>query len=58
MSADALSHVTSKLNTEIVKSILDGVAMGITERPDAHDLAVAKADEEICKPFQETAILA
>ena len=32
--------------------------MGTTERADAHDLAVAKADEEIHKPFQETAILA
>ena len=28
VAADALSHVTSKLNAETVKSILDGVALG------------------------------
>ena len=32
--------------------------MGTIERGDAHDLAVAQADEEIHKPFQETVILA
>ena len=32
--------------------------MGSTEMADAHDLAVAKANEEIYKPFQETVILA
>ena len=41
-----------------MKSILNGVTMGSTERADAHDLVVAKASEEICKPFQETVILA
>ena len=57
-TTDALTHVTSKLNTETMKSILDGVTVGTTERADAHDPAVAKADEEIHEPFQETAILA
>ena len=32
--------------------------MGTMERVDAHDPVVAKADEEIHKPVQETAILA
>ena len=32
--------------------------MGTTKRADAHDPAVAKTDEEIHKPGQETAILA
>ena len=56
--ADALRHVTSKLNAETMKSILDGVTMGTTDRADAHDPAVAKDDEKIYKPFQETVILA
>ena len=58
VATDALGHVTSKLNAETVKSILDGVTVGTTERADAHDLAVAEADKNIHKPFQETAILA
>ena len=58
VATDALSHVTSKLNAETMKSILDGVTVGTTKRADAHDPAVAEADKEIHKPFQETAILA
>ena len=58
VAADALSPVTLKLNVETMKSILDGVAMGTTERVDAHDLVVAKTDKEIHQPLQETAILA
>ena len=57
-AANALSHVTLKLNAETGKSILDGVTVGTMERADAHDLAVAQADEEIHKLSQETAILA
>ena len=41
--ADALSHVVSKLDAEIVKSILDGVTIGTIGRADAHDLVVAEA---------------
>ena len=44
-AADALSHATSKLNAKTMKSILDRVTMGTTKRADAHDLVVAKADE-------------
>ena len=55
---DALNQVTSKLDAETLKSILDGITMGMTERADAQDLAVAKANEEIHKPVQKTAILA
>ena len=57
-ATNALSQVTWKLNTETMMSILYGVTMGTTERPDAHDPAVAKADEEMHKPVQETVILA
>ena len=41
-----------------LKPILDGVTVGMMERADTHDLAVAKADKETHKPIQETAILA
>ena len=58
VAADALSHVTSKLSRETVKSILDGVAVGTTKRADAHDLSVPETDKEIHMPFQETMILA
>ena len=41
-----------------MKSILDGVTLGMTKRADAQDTAVPKADEDIHKPVQETAVLA
>ena len=51
-AADALSQVKLKLDTEIMKSILDGVTMGTTNRTDTQNPAVAKADEDIHKPVQ------
>ena len=57
MAIDTLSWVTSKLNTEIMKSILDGVTVGMTKRTDDQDPVVAKTDEDIHKPVQETAVL-
>ena len=57
-AADALSQVTSRLDVETVKSTLDGVTVGTTERADANDPAVTKADEKINKPIQETVISA
>ena len=53
-----LSWVTLKLDAETMKSILDGVTMGMMERADAQDLTVAKAGEEIHKQFHETVNLA
>ena len=53
VAADALSQVTSKLDTETMKSILDGVTVGIMERADAQDLGLAKANEEIYKPVRK-----
>ena len=53
----ALSQVTSKLNPETMKSIMDGVTVGTTKKADAHDPVMAKADEEIPKLVQETVIL-
>ena len=58
MAVDTLSWVTSKLDAETVKSILDRVTVGTTERVDAHDPVVAEADEEIHKQVWETAVLA
>ena len=45
--ADALSQVTSKLDAETVKSILDGLTMGTIGRADALDPVVVEADEKI-----------
>ena len=57
VATDALSQVKSKLDAEIMKSILDGVTMGMTNRADAQDPVVTKADEDIHKPVQETVAL-
>ena len=54
--ADALNHVTSKLEAEVVKSILDGVTTGTIGRADTHDPTVAEANERIHKRVEETAI--
>ena len=48
VATDALSWVTLKPDTETVKSILDGVTVGMMERPDTQYPVVAKGDEEIC----------
>ena len=58
VAADALSWVTSQLDAETMKSFLDGVAVGTTERADAQDLVVDEADGGIHKQVQETAVLA
>ena len=43
--ADALIHVTSKLNAEAVRSILDTVTIETAGRADTHGLMVAEANE-------------
>ena len=53
-AADALSQITLKLDTETVKSILNGVMVGTIGRADAHDQAVA--EEEIHKQPLETKV--
>ena len=57
-ATNALSHVASKLDAVTVRSILDGVTVGMTKRADVHHLAVADADEEIHEQVQEIVILA
>ena len=56
--ADTLSHVMSKLNAETVRSILDGVTIETTGRPDAHEPVVAEADEGIHQQVKETSVQA
>ena len=58
VAADTLIQVTSKLDAGIMKSILNGVTTAITDRADTQDPVVAKVDEDIHKPVQETAVLA
>ena len=57
MAIDALNWAPWKLDAESMKSILDGITVGMMERADIQDLVVAEADEEIHKPAQEMAIL-
>ena len=54
--ADALSCVASKLNTEAVKSILDGVTVGTVGRADVYNPAETKAGERIHKQVEETVV--
>ena len=56
--ADALSCVTSKLNAETVKLILDGFTLGTTGRADSHDPMVVDANERIHKQVKETTVQA
>ena len=58
VAANALSGVTSKLDEDKMKSILDRVAMGTTGRTKAQDPVVVEADEEIHKHIWETAVQA
>ena len=46
-ATDALSYVTSKLDAVTVKSILEGVTVGMTKRVDVHHPVGADANEDI-----------
>ena len=52
MVADILSSVTTRLDPETVKSIIDGVAVGMVHWAEVHDLAMKEGDQcleqEIC----------
>ena len=47
-----------RMDVEAVKSILDGVTMGLTGRADAHDPLVAETDKKIHKQVKEAAVQA
>ena len=55
-NTDVLSQIQLKLIAEAVKSILDGVTIGTTERADPDDPMVAEADERIHKQVEETVV--
>ena len=57
-TADALNQVTLMLDTETMKSILDGITFETIGWADAHDPVVAEANEEIHKQVWETAVQA
>ena len=57
-ATNALSQITSKLDVETVKSILDRVTMELIGRADIHDLVVVVTDEEVHKQVWETAVQA
>ena len=42
--ADALSQITTHLNWEVVRSILDGVTLGATHRVECYDPTVVEGD--------------
>ena len=47
MVADILSQITTRLDLETVKSILDGVTLGIAHQFKVHDLAVVEGDQHL-----------
>ena len=50
--ADVLSWITTHLNPEAVRSILDGVTLGAAHRVEGYDPAVVESDcgmeKEVC----------
>ena len=57
-AADALSQITSKLDAETMKSILNRITMETIGRVDADEQVVVEADEELHKQVWETAVQA
>ena len=41
---DVLSQITTHLNPDIVKSVLDGITLGATQRAECHDPTVVEGD--------------
>ena len=50
--ADALSWVTTCLGLEAVQAILDGAAMGASQRAEGEDPAIIKADQQMEREVQ------
>ena len=44
--ADALSQITTHLGLEAMKSVLDGVTLGATQRAKGDDPAMVEGDQE------------
>ena len=53
--ADAVSQVTTQLDPDTVRSILDGVTLGTACQPEVHDPAIVEGD---CHLEQEVFVAA
>ena len=53
--ADVLSQITTHLNLAMVKSILDGIILGVTHRMESHDPTVVEGDHGVEKEVCVTA---
>ena len=49
--ADVLSQITTHLNPEAVRSILDGVTLGVTHRVEGYDPVVVEGDHGMEKRY-------
>ena len=52
---DVLSQITTCLDPDMVRSILDGVTLGATHRAESHDPAVVEGDHDVEKEVHVTA---
>ena len=50
--ADVLSWITTHLNPDMVKLVLDGITLGATQRAECHEPTVVEGDhgmeKEVC----------
>ena len=53
--ADVLNRITTHLNQEVMRSILDGVTLGATHRAEGYDPAVVEGDYDVEKEVCVTA---
>ena len=47
MVVDVLSHITTRLDPETVKSILNGVTLGMAHWAKVHDPAMVEGDQHL-----------
>ena len=47
--ADVLSQITTHLNPDMVRSILDGITLGATHRMESHDPTIVEDDHGVEK---------
>ena len=53
--ADALSQVTTRLDLETVQAVLDGAAMGTSQRVEGENPAIIEGDQQLEQEIQVTA---
>ena len=49
--ADVLSQITTCLNLEAMRSVLDGVTLGAAHRAEGYDPAVVEGDHDMEKRY-------